>query len=332
MPIVQQLAESCSTAQACHALDLPRSTYYRWRVPPTPPIVRAKPPRSLTSYEEQEVLALLRSTNYADLAPEAVVAALLDQGQYLCSPRTMYRILSKHGEVQERRQQLRHPDYKKPELLAQAPNQIWSWDITRLRGPAKWSYFYLYVILDIFSRRVVGWMVAPSESASLAKRFIQETCDKEQVDPETLTIHSDRGVPMTSILVAQLLALLGVTKSLSRPYTSNDNPYSESQFKTMKYRPEFPDRFDSERAAISFCESFFRWYNTEHRHSGIAMLTPDDVHRGLAKDRIAARQTVLTMAYDKNPERFVGGMPVHHALPDAVWINRPTPDALEIAQ
>jgi len=235
----------------------------------------------------------------------------------------MYRILQNAEEVRERRNQLRHPHYHKPELLATAPNQVWSWDITKLLGPAKWTYFYLYVILDIFSRYVVGWLLASRENADLAQRLIRETIDKQGVNPDTLTIHSDRGPAMKSHSVAQLLGSLGITKSHSRPHVSNDNPFSESQFKTLKYRPEFPDRFGSQEHARSFCLSFFDWYNNQHYHSGIALLTPAMVHYGLATAVTDARQQVLQSAYAAHPERFVNKPPSPLSLPTEVWINPP---------
>ena len=232
-------------------------------------------------------------------------ATLLDEGQYLCSIRTMYRILEQEGESGERRNQLVHPAYQKPELLATAPNQLWSWDITKLLGPVKWTYFYLYVILDVFSRYVAGWMVAPRESAELAKQFIEETIGKHQVPAGQLTIHADRGRVMTSKPVAFLMADLGVTKTHSRPYVSDDNPYSESQFRTLKYRPEFPDRFGCIQDSRAFCQQFFQWYNEEHRHSGIGLLTPAMVHFGEAQTVLARRQLVLDAAYQAHPDRFV---------------------------
>jgi putative transposase len=235
----------------------------------------------------------------------------------------MYRILAEAGEVRERRNQARHPKYQAPELLATAPNQVWSWDITKLRGPVKWSYFYLYVILDIFSRYVVGWMIANRENATLAKRLIAETCEKENVQPGQLTIHADRGSSMKSKTVAFLLADLGVTKSHSRPYVSDDNPYSESQFKTLKYRPDFPARFGSIQDARSFCQDFFPWYNREHRHSGIGLMTPEMVHYGKAEQASKQRRIVLASAFDAHPERFVRGTPMPPSLPEAAWINKP---------
>jgi putative transposase len=250
---------------------------------------------------------------------------LLDEGQYLCSTRTMYRILEDEGESRERRDQLVHPAYQKPELLATAPNQLWSWDITKLRGAAKWTYFYLYVILDVFSRYVAGWMVAPRESAELAKQFIEETIGKHQVPAGQLTIHADRGKVMTSKPVAFLMADLGITKTHSRPYVSDDNPYSESQFRTMKYRPEFPDRFGCIQDSRAFCQQFFQWYNQEHRHSGIGLLTPAMVHFGETQIVLAHRQVVLDAAYQAHPDRFVRRPPKPLPLPSEVWSNRPVP-------
>jgi len=260
-----------------------------------------------------------------DQAPAQIHATLLDEGQYLCSVRTMYRLLEQHQQVRERRQQLSHPAYQKPELLATGPNQVWSWDITKLLGPAKWTYFYLYVILDIFSRSVVGWMIAVRESATLAEKLIRETCHKQTIGAGQLTVHADRGSSMTSRPVALLLADLGVTKTHSRPHNSNDNPFSESHFKTLKYRPEFPDRFGSIQDCRSFCQRFFSWYNTEHHHSAIGWLTPQIVHQGQAAEILAARQKVLTEAFQNNPERFVRKPPQPARLPDKVWINPPEP-------
>ena len=235
----------------------------------------------------------------------------------------MYRVLAANREVRERRDQLRHPRYAAPELLATQPNEVWSWDITKLLGPAKWTYYYLYVILDVYSRKVVGWMVAERESAVLAKRLIGETCERQGILPGQLTVHADRGSSMKSKAVALLLADLGVTKTHSRPHVSNDNPYSEAQFKTLKYRPEFPDRFGCIEDARAYCVDFFRWYNTEHHHAGLALLTPDDVHHGLAGAKLAHRATVLEKAYAKHPERFTRGIPKPQSLPKEVWINKP---------
>ena len=269
------------------------------------------------------MLEILHDPEFVDLAPPAVLAKLLDQGEYICSERTMYRILAENDEVRERRNQLRHPLYEKPELLAVGPNELWSWDITKLRGPEKWSYYYLYVILDVFSRYVVGWMVAYREWAILARRLIEASCRRQGIEPDELTIHADRGSSMKSKTVALLLSDLGVTKSHSRPHVSNDNPYSEAQFKTLKYRPEFPKRFGSLEDARLFCGEFFRWYNMEHYHSGLGLMTPYDVHYGLAEERRARRAEVLARAYARHPERFVRGMPRPAELPKEVWINKP---------
>jgi putative transposase len=270
------------------------------------------------------VIETLHSERFVDKAPAQVWATLLDEQTYLCSPRTMYRILAEHGEVRERRNQLRHPNYTKPELLAEAPNQVWSWDITKLLGPVKWTYFYLYVILDIFSRYVVGWMVAHRESAALARRLIETACHNQSIEPGQLTIHADRGASMRSKSLALLLADLGVTKTHSRPHVSNDNPYSESQFKTLKYCPQFPERFGSIQDARAFGGPFFDYYNNEHRHSGIGLMTPAAVHYGMAKQLVAARQETLLAAYRSHPERFVHKPPQPPELPRAAWINPPT--------
>jgi putative transposase len=270
------------------------------------------------------VQGVLNSERFWDQAPGEVYAALLDEGKYLCSERTMYRILAANWHVRERRDQIRHPRYQAPELIATRPNEVWSWDITKLLGPARWTYFYLYVVLDIFSRYVVGWMLAYRESAQLGKRLMEQTIERQGVDPKTLTVHADRGAAMTSKVLAFFLAELGVTKTHSRPYVSNDNPYSESQFKTMKYRPEFPERFGCYQDAHRFLTEFFPWYNCEHHHSGLGYLTPYEVHYGLAQKRREQRAAVLQQAYERNPQRFVGGLPKPALLPTAVWINKPT--------
>jgi putative transposase len=325
MTAAQELATAVGAAPACEALGIPRASYYRRIRPPAEPAVRPRktPARALVPEERTAVLNALHSEHFADKAPAEVYATLLDEGQYLCSIRTMYRVLAAAGEVKERRDQLRHPAYKKPELLATAPNQVWSWDITKLLGPAKWTYFYLYVILDLFSRYVVGWMVADGESAALASQLIEETCRKQNIAPGQLTLHADRGSSMKSKSVAFLLSDLGVTKTHSRPHVSDDNPFSESQFKTLKYRPDFPERFGSIQDARAFCRDFFPWYNAEHRHSGIGLLTPQSVHYGTAADVVAARQRILLAAYDAHPERFVMKAPQAPKLPTAVWINPP---------
>ena len=329
MEAVDVLAPEVGLQPACSAMGIARSTVYRHRKkekePQPEPSPRPSPPRALSLEERQGVLDELHSERFVDQAPREVYAALLDEGQYLCSIRTMYRLLEANQEVKERRDQLRHPPYSKPELLAVAPNQVWSWDITKLLGPVKWAYFYLYVILDIFSRYVVGWMVASRESALLAEKLIQETCFKQGIQPGQLLIHADRGSSMKSKPVALLLSDLGVTKTHSRPHTCDDNPYSEAKFKTLKYRPDFPERFGSQEDARGFCQDFFRWYNTEHHHSGIGLMTPQMVHYGLAQEVFRAREKVLLAAYETHPERFVRKAPVPLALPQAAWINPPKP-------
>jgi putative transposase len=269
------------------------------------------------------VLAVLHEPRFADLAPAEVYATLLDEGRHLCSERTMYRVLAENQELRERRNQLRHPNHAVPEIHATKPNQLYSWDITKLHGPAKWTYFYLYVILDVYSRYVVGWMVAHRESATLAEKLIAQTCERQGIKPNELTVHADRGTSMTSKAVAFLLADLGVTKTHSRPHVSNDNPFSEAAFKTLKYRPNFPERFGSIVDARGFCGDFFGWYNQEHHHSALGLLTPHDVHHGLAEQRLKARTVVLEAAYQAHPERFVKGTPVVGRPQGDVWINKP---------
>jgi putative transposase len=335
MDAVAHLAPTVGTVAACDFLGVARASFYRLRpvlgppasLAPDPglPSQRLSPARALSPAERARVLTVLHDERFQDRSPAAVQATLLDEGQYFCSIRTMYRILEQEGESGERRDQLVHPAYQKHELLATAQNQLWSWDITKLLGPAKWTYFYLYVILDVFSRYVVGWMVAPRESAELAKQFIEETIGKHEVPAGQLNIHADRGRVMTSKAVAFLMADLGVTKTHSRPYVSDDNPYSESQFRTMKYRPEFPDRFGSIQDSRAFCQQFFQWYNEEHRHSGIALLTPAMVHFGEAQTVLAHRQVVLNAAYVAHPDRFVRRPPKPLPLPSEVWINKPVP-------
>ena len=328
MIAVEEISSQVGTAAACEALDVSRATVYRRRSPPAPQAGPAEPRppshRALTLEERQAVLAVLNDPEFMDKTPAVIHAMLLDQDTYLCSVRTMYRILTEEGQVKERRDQLRHPVYKRPELVAKGPNQVWSWDITKLPGPEKGIYYSLYVMLDIYSRCVVAWDVAPSESGLIAKHFIQEALDKEGIRPgHPLTIHSDRGSPMRSKPVVFLLADLGLTKTHGRPRVSNDNPFSESQFKTMKYRPEFPERFGSVQDARAFLREFFRWYNEEHCHSGIAMLTPAQVHGGRAEQVLEHRHAVLVAAREAHPERFVRGVPAPRCLPPAVWINPP---------
>ena len=318
------VAPEIGMAPACRALGVSRATAYRHRDPK--PRAQARPrPKPALALSEQEraaVLEQLHSERFIDVSPAQVYATLLDEGTYLASERTMYRILAAQGESRERRAQLRHPAYAAPELLATGPNQLWSWDITKLKGPLKRTSYSLYVLLDVFSRYVPGWLLAHHESGTLADRLIAETVAKEGVT-SGLTIHADRGTSMTSKPVALLMADLGITKSHSRPHVSNDNPFSEAHFKTLKYHPGFPDRFGSIEDARAFCRSFFGWYNVEHRHGGIGLLTPEMVHRGRGEAVRAARQVVLADAYAAHPERFVRKHPEPPKLPTAVWINPP---------
>jgi putative transposase len=325
---ITELVPIVGAAGACRAVGQPRSSWYRHHrrspAPPRPPRPAPRPqPRALTPTEQAQVLEVLHTERFVDQAPASVWATLLDEGSYLASVSTMYRLLRDRGETGDRRRHATHPPTVKPELLATRPNQCWSWDITKLAGPAKWTWFHLYVILDIYSRYVVGWMVATREAASLAERLLADTITAQQVQAGQLTIHADRGTSMTSKSVAMLLADLGVTKSHSRPHVSDDNPYSEAQFKTLKHHPTFPDRFGSIQDARAFCQGFFGWYNVEHRHSGIGLLTPADVHHGRAEQITLARGVVLDTAYAAHPERFVRKPPQPPRLPEAVWINKP---------
>lgn len=335
---VEELVPLVGKKGACAAVGLPRACYYRAH-PVTDPVAGAdalnvplecpKPrrsqhqPRALSAQEQARVLEVLHSERFADTAPATVYASLLDEGTYLCSESTMYRLLRERGETGDRRRHATHPAKVKPELVATRPNEVWSWDITKLRGPAQWTWFYLYVILDIFSRYPVGWMVASRESEVLAERLIAESVRKQRIDRGQLTLHADRGSSMASKTVAFLLADLGVTKSHSRPHVSNDNPYSEAQFKTLKYRPDFPDRFGCIEDARVFCNRFFGWYAHEHRHSGIGLHTPADLHYGHAHAVREARGHVLDAAYLATPERFVRKPPEPPKLPETVWINKP---------
>jgi putative transposase len=323
MGAAETLAQEIGLAPACDALGVSRATLYRHRQPPAAISVRSKSPRSLSESEQQAVLNQLNSERFMDCSVAEVYATLLDEGTYLCSMRTMYRLLEAHGEVRERRQQRQHPHYTKPELLATTPNQLWSWDITKLHGPSKWTYFQLYVIIDVFSRYVVGWMVAHRESAVLAERLIRLSCEKQHIPRGQLILHADRGTSMTSKTVALLLSDLGITKSHSRPHVSNDNPFSEAQFKTLKYRPSFPKQFGCIQDARTFCQSFFSWYNQEHHHGGIGLLTPEMMHSGQASLVTQQRQQVLSDAFLTHPERFVRQPPQPPVVPTAVWINPP---------
>lgn len=336
---VTELATVVDTTVACQIVGIARSTYYRLRA--TPPadapscdvpaaLTRPPPPRALSADEQTVVRQVLESERFQDTTPREVYATLLDEGTYLCSWRTMYRILALHAEVRERRDLLRHARVPKPEVVATKPKQGWSWDITKFKGPEKWLFYYTYVIIDLFSRYIVGWMVMEHENGELAEAFIAETCAKEGIARDQLTLHADRGSPMVSKTVAQLLSDLGITDSHSRPHVSNDNPYSEAQFKTLKYRPDYPDRFGSIAEARAWMRTFVAWYNQEHHHTGIGLLTPAQVHSGKSGEILHQRQHVLRMAYAVHPARFVGGVPQPPVLPAEVWINRPTPGQVSL--
>jgi len=318
--------------QACAALDIARSSFYAWQTPARltqTNTQRSQPARALSEQERTAVHDVLNSDRFADQAPRQVYATLLDEGAYHCSVSTMYRIMRAYGEVQERRNQRQHPQRPKPQLSAAAPNQLWSWDITKLHSPYKFVYYFLYVILDVYSRYVVGWMIAEQESSALAQQLIRQSCQRHNVQPNQLTLHSDRGAPMVALTTAQLLEKLGVQKTHSRPYTPNDNAYSEAQFKTLKYRPDFPQQFVSVQTARQWARPFFRWYNDDHHHSALTLLTPADVHFGRVATVISARNIVLQNAYQQHPERFVHGIPQHPTLPAKVWINAPEDNAGE---
>lgn len=327
----EELAQTTGMAAASRILNIPRSSLYRVRraeqalvnVEPAAKHQRPKPVRALSDEEKAQIRTVLNSERFTDQSPREVYATLLDEGIYLCHWRSMYRVLDEHQEVRDRRNQLRHPVYARPELLATSPNQLWSWDITKMRGPVKWTYYYLYVMLDVFSRYVVAWMLAERESAALAKELTAAACAKQGIEPGQLTLHADRGSPMIAKSMSMLMSDLGVNESHSRPHVSNDNPYSEAQFRTMKYSSHYPDRFGSLLDARAWCERFFSWYNQEHHHSGLHLLTPADVHYGRADEKLAQRQQVLQQAYAAHPERFVKGAPAIPNLAQAVWINPP---------
>lgn len=330
MKAATALKENVGTVAACNALQVPRSTFYRQQKPRISNASvksRPSPPLALKAEERQAVMDLLHNDRFVDMAPHQVYAALLDDGIYQCSIRTMYRYLKQvHGSVKERRRHVQRPNYQKPELLATNPNKVWSWDITKLKCVNKWTYFYLYVIMDIFSRYVVGWMVAYSEQTALAKRLIKQTCIKQNIQQDQLTIHADRGSSMKSKGIAELLVDLGIMKTHSRPHVSNDNPYSESNFKTLKYCPQFPGKFGSIQDARSFCSEFFNWYNKEHHHTGIGLMTPEQVHYNLSQKIYEHRTNVLLEAFKKHPQRFKGKVPMPPEIPQEVWINKPKSD------
>ena len=331
MIAIEAVTTTGETAALCHSVGLARATLYRRRQPArvSAPTRRAPSSRALVPAERQAVLDVLHSERFVDQSPAEVQATLLEEETYLCSTRTMYRILDAAAEVRERRNQARHPAYTKPELVATAPNQIWSWDITKLKGPVPYLYYSLYVILDLFSRYVVGWMVAVHENARLAQRLIEATCLKQGIVPHQLTLHADRGAPMRSKRVAELLSDLSIGASHSRPRVSDDNPFSEAQFRTFKYRPEFPARFGSLAHARSVGHDLFTWYNDAHHHSGLSYLTPADVHYGRAAATLEVRHRTRVAAYTAHPERFVQGPPRLEILPHAVWINPPTKSTVQ---
>lgn len=327
MEMASNLGESIGVSTACKRLGIPRSSWYRWSRPAVEQSPRPSPSRALSDEERSEVRSVLNSERFRNETPRQVYATLLDEEKYYCHWRTMYRILAEKNEAQERRNQRSHPTYSRPELLATAPNQLWTWDITKLKGEIRLTYYYLYVILDVYSRYVVGWMLAECESEQLAQKLITETCAKQQIPRGQLTLHADRGPSMTSKSVEQLLIDMDVAKSHSRPYTPNDNPFSESHFKTLKYRPDYPGRFASYNLAHQWCQTLFVWYNQHHYHSALNLMTPISVHYGHEPEIRAQRQSVLELAYLAHPERFVKGKPELQPLPKAVWINPPSDDA-----
>ena len=323
MKLVDDRADVLTVAEACETVDLARASYYRAKTAKEQPTTRRRSHRRLSEAECERVLEVLISDGYCDKSVRQVWAELVDAGVYYCSVRTMYRILARRAAVRERRDQLRHPEYTRPELLAMGPNQLWSWDITKLKGPHKWTYYHLYVLMDVWSRKVVGWLVADRESSTLAVELIRQSCEREGISRDQLTVHADRGSSMRSKPVAFLMTDLGVTKTHSRPYTSTDNPYSEAQFKTLKYQPEFPERFGSLEDARAFLRDYFDWYNNVHRHGGIGLVTPAQRHHGTDKVVYEKRQEVMAAFYEQHPERFVKGMPKPPGLPGEVWINKP---------
>lgn len=331
---VAQYASKAGVARACVTFGVnPRSWRYRRQreqgrlpvKPARPKRVRRKPASTLSQAEKDHIVAVLCSDRFLDLAPAQVYATLLDEGTYLCSERAMYRILAERGLVRERRRggHQRAGSHGVPRLEADGPNQCWTWDITKLRGPQPRIWYFLYSIIDIYSRKTVGWTISDKENQEVAKALIEATCKREGINPKQLTLHADRGSPMIARTVAELLADLGVDKSHSRPRVSNDNPYIEAHFKTLKYRPDYPPRFDSITAARSWCQDFFTWYNTIHYHSGIGYLRPADLHDGNGELIRARRQETLDNAQAAHPERF-HKRPVPAKIPTKAWINKPT--------
>lgn len=332
--MIDNLSKYMSINKICEEIGIPKSSYYYWKKKAGEDGRKQKksdyvPSWALPVEEKDMILSILNSENYLDKSPNQIYYSLLDDGVYLCSIRTMYRILKENNQSQERRRITHHEKYEKPELLALNPNEVWSWDITKLKGPAKWTYYYLYVIIDIFSRYVVGWHVAYREESHIAKKLIYQSLLKQEIDRDQLTIHADRGASMRSKPVAFLLSDLGVIKSHSRPYQSNDNPYSEAQFKTLKYSPTFPARFETIESARDFCREFFTWYNKEHYHSGIGYYTPESVHYEYCYETYNDRSAVLLGAYKSNPERFRNKIPKPHKPPKEAWINKPKKELIE---
>lgn len=323
MEMTSDLSNEIGIAKACDVVGVPRSSWYRWQNEDGEKKKRPSPARTLSEEECHEIREVLNSERFCNLSPRQVYATLLDEGTYYCHWSTMYRILAEHDEVHERRNQLTHPTYTKPQLLATGPNQLWSWDITKFRTNFRLTYYYLYVILDVYSRYVTGWLLAHGESEQLAHKLITDTCHKQNISPHQLTLHADRGASMTAKSVEQLLNDLNVTKSHSRPYTPNDNPFSEAQFKTLKYRHSYPQRFESFEQAQLWTQQFFQWYNHEHYHSALNLMTPASVHYGEHQQVRAKRMAVLQQAYLNHPERFVHGSPHIPPLSEKVWINPP---------
>lgn len=324
-----ELAPLVGRKKACEAVGLPRSSWYRRHAKTPPPAKPAtvsagrRQPRQLSDAEREELNGVLHEERFVDLAPAEIYATLLDEGRYVASISTMYRELHRrHGCVPERRRQATHPAHAKPELCAKAPNELWSWDVSKLRGPGRWEWFFLYWILDVYSRYAVGWCISEHETAKVSEQLITDTIGAQRPDPTRLTIHADRGAQQTAKPVAQLYADLGITRSHSRPRVSNDNPYSEAGFKTLKYRPDFPKRFDSLEEAVAHGNRFFDWYNFNHHHWGLALLTPAQVHFGQADTVIDHRQSVLDAAHAAHPERFAQ-RPTATRPPAEAWINRP---------
>ena len=323
MSALPQLAHLTSTARACAGLGLSRATVYRQRQPKAAVIATRTPPLKLAAAEQAAVLAELMSPRFVDRAPHQVYATLLDEDRYLCSIRTMYRLLAAQRAVRERRAQRTHPVYARPELMAEAPNQLWSWDITKLKTPVKWTYLYLYIVLDVFSRYIVGWMLSTRETGALARTLVESCVERENIVRNQLTLHQDRGAPMRSKTLAELMVDLGVDASFSRPHTSDDNPFSESLFKTAKFAPDFPACFSGIEHGREYITAFVERYNHEHRHTGIGLMTPVAVHRGEASKITVARTATLSAAFERNPLRFKGRVPRPPLVPDKVYINPP---------